>query len=543
MRSSHQPSAISHQSERFVSESDMQLPHAESQSLKGSEVNALMAGRCPIEIRAIACFVCVAIFFFSSTFLHLSGRAEAASEPSNRRGARFTTHEGKETRREIALVRTTAQGVTLQLLIPESDFEIETASDSREQSQGVGVESQIISFPGCRFTAQPFGVLRLPIQSTLISVPPDVDFQVRIVEKDFSTRKVAVTEVPGLSENLFTKQLSLRGNLRTGIHKTDRFFPTHLVETKTAGWIRENRVLPIQFNPVQYNPVRREVRFYHRLVVEVRFVRSSHALSTQGGSLAPESSVYDTLFENLLVNPQDVRQWRAPTFRIPQAPSIPSAAPRYKLSVTTDGMYSVTGRDLEAVGVNLDTITPRTLALTNSGKRVPIFVRGENDGRLDPADEIIFYGEQLHGDNSYINPFSDVNVYWLTWNAGPGSRMGTRTSLEGARDVEHHQHFLTRAHFEKDNHFRRFPDANLTASQRYAEFSQGLQERWFDLTELPPLPDDSWFWAQLTAPASKPFGVVLSGVTETALPATIRVNFYGRSKSEHQVEVWLNERR
>ena len=226
---------------------------------------------------------------------------------------------------------------------------------------------------------------------------------------------------------------------------------------------------------------------------------------------------------------------------MPQAPSITAVAPRHKLSVTQDGMYSVTGRDLEAVGVDIGAITPRTLTVTNRGKQVPIFVRGEGDGRLNPTDEIIFYGEQLHGEASYINPFSDENVYWLSWNAGPGSRMGTRTSLDGSVDAQTHPHFLTRAHFEKDSHFRRFPNANLTEDQRYQEFSQGLQERWFTLAELPPLPNDSWFWAQLTAPESKPFGVTLTGVANTAVPATIRIGFYGRSNTEHQADVWLND--
>ena len=509
-------------------------------------VNSLMQVR-STEIRSIACFVCVAIFLFLETVpflssslltrsIYSSGIADAAAIPSNERRARAATREGVGTQREIELVRSTSQGVTIQLLIPESDFEIGTEKNSLEQlrsnSQVLHVESQAISFPGCRFTAQSLGVLRLPVQSTLVGVPTDVDFQVRIVEKDFSTRKmqkvVSVSTLQGATQS----NASL---------ETDRFFPTNLVETKDAGWIRENRVLPIQLNPVQYNPVRREVRLYHRLVVEVRFIQSGNALSTPRGPLTPESSVYDTIFENLLVNPQDVQQWRAATFRMPQAPSIPSTGLRYKLSVTEDGMYSVTGQDLEAAGVNIDAIAPRTLTLTNRGKQVPIFVRGENDGRLNPVDEIVFYGEQLHGDTSYINPFSDENVYWLTWNAGPGSRMGTRTSLDDTDVVETHEHFLTRAHFEKDNHFRRFPDANLTENQVYQEYSQGLQERSFAVTELPPLPNDSWFWAQLTAPTSKAFGVTLAGVAGTALSATIRVGFYGRSKTEHQADAWLND--
>ncbi len=481
---------------------------------------------------AIVCFVFVIIFcflevspFLFSTFIHSYGRADAAPVSSSNRRARTTVREGVGAQREIELVRTTSQGVTIQLRIPESDFEIGTEVNSSDQFQEPRVETQTVSFPGCRFAVQSLGVLQLPVQSTLISVPTDTDFQVRIVEQDFSTRKMAVS----------------RQFPSTDSHKTDRFFPANLVETRAVGWIRENRVLPIQLNPVQYNPVRRELRLYHRLIVEVRFIRSGEALLARRGPLMSESSTYDAIFEGLLVNPQDARQWRGATIRSPQAPSLTAIAPRHKLSVTQDGMYSVTGRDLETVGVDIDAITPRTLTVINRGKQVPIFVRGEGDGRLDPTDEIIFYGEQLHGETSYINPFSDENVYWLSWNAGPGSRMGTRTSLDERMDVQIHTHFLTRAHFEKDNHFRRFPNANLTEEQRYQEFSQGLQERWFTLKELPPLPNDSWFWAQLTAPESQPFGITLTGVADTAVPATIRVGFYGRSNTEHQVDIWLND--
>ncbi len=513
----------------------------ESRLLKVKEANVLLADHCPVKIREVICFVFVALFcffdvsfFFPASFDHFYGRADAAPVSSDSRRA-GSAARGGEVRREIEWVRTTSQGVTIQLLIPESDFEVGIETDAPGQSQLRAVEGEGVSFPGCRFTLQPPFAFRFPVQSTLISVPAESNFQVRVVDQDFSTRKL---------QNVISASTSAPyGVAKSDISrlKTDHFFPSGLVETKQAGWIRENRVLPIQLNPVQYNPVRGEIRLYHRLVVEVRFIHSVDMMSTRRGPLTLESSVYDTIFESLLVNPQDVQQWRAPIVRIAKAPSISSVGPRCKLSVTKDGMYSVPGRDLEAIGISIGTIAPRTLALTNRGKRVPIFVRGENDGRFDATDEIIFYGERLHGDTSYINPFSDENVYWLSWNAGPGSRMGTRASLDGTVNAQVHQHFLTRAHFEKDNHFRRFPNANLTAEQRYREFSQGLQERWFVLSQLPPLPRDSWFWAQLTAPTSKPFGLTLSGVTETALPATIRIGFYGRSETDHQASVWLND--
>ena len=509
----------------------------------------------PIKRCIIACFIYLPLLFlletapFLSTDLGSFGNADAAPVSSSNRRARTAAREGVGTQRKIELVRTTPQGVTIQLFIPESDFEVEGEINSGDPFQESRTETQTVSFPGCRFAVQAPGALRLPVQSTLISVPTDADFQVRIVEQDFSTRKIAISSQqstvssPSWQENTLStaRRSTVSQKPITDSHKTTRFFPANLVETRQAGWIRENRVLPIQLNPVQYNPVRRELRLYHKLIVEIRFIRSGAALLEQRGTLMSESSTYDAIFESLLVNPRDVRQWRGTTFQVPQAPRLTAIAPRYKLSVTQDGMYSVTGQDLETGGVDIGVIAPRTLALTNRGKRVPIFVRGESDGRLDPTDEIIFYGEQLHGETSYIHPFSDENVYWLSWNAGPGSRMGTRTSLDGRVDAQIHTHFLTRAHFEKDSHFRRFPNANLTEDQRYQEFSQGLQERWFTLAELPPLPNDSWFWAQLTAPESKPFGLTLAGVANTAVPATIRIGFYGRSNTEHQADVWLND--
>ena len=429
--------------------------------------------------------------------------------------------------REVELVSATSVGVTIQLIIPESDFHLNNATTTTEVGK---VESQTFSFPGCRFTTEP-GMPRLPVQTTLIAVPADVDFQLRIVEKRFKTQKnierMAYTPTPQATTQ----------------PKKDRFFPNNIAEIREAGWIRENRILPIQLNPVQYNPVRREARLYHRIVVEVRFIETvSRAPSAMPSGLREESTVYNTIFNNLLINPQNAIQWRSPILQAPSAPSAPSMSPRYKISVTESGMYSITASDLTAAGADVTTIKPRTLKLTNRGRQIPIFVRGENDDRFNPTDEIVFYGERQHGETNYINPFTDENIYWLSWNAGPGSRMGTKTVLASTSNTQDHTLFLTRAHIEQDLTFRRFRDVNLGEGQTYEEFSQGLQTRSFRLTELPPLPDDSWFWAQLTAPSSKSFNFTLAGLADTARPATVRISLHGRSNTAHDCDIWLNDK-
>ncbi len=496
----------------------------------------------------------ITIFLYSEmshlpvmTPTHLNNVAVAAPISSRQRPYTAARNRAK-TQREIELVSSTSLGVTIQLVIPKSDFSFDnkpelfsgpergTGTQLGRDSQIPDVESPTISFPGCRFTTE-LGMPRLPIQSTLIGVPPDIQFQLRIVEKDFSTHKV--------EDLIFTSNLSAQ--LDTTRRK-DRFFPENLAEIGEASWIRENRVLPVQLNPVQYNPVRREIRVYHRLVVEVRFNSTGtrgqpSILSTVARGSHTESTAYDTIFGDMLINPQSANQWRSPIVRAPAAPSILSTTgPRYKISITESGMYSITAQDLAATGANLEAIAPATLTLTNKGKQIPIYVRGENDKRFDPIDEIIFYGERQHGETSYIDPYSDENIYWLSWNTGRGIRMGTKTVLANTSNRQTHLQFLTRAHFEKDREFRRFRNANLTANQTYSEFSQGLQTRNFSLTELPPLPDDSWFWAQLSAPASKPFAFTLPGVENTGRPATVRVSLHGRSNTEHHCNIWLNDK-
>lgn len=491
----------------------------------------------PIALRSPAYKLIIALFLCLNTSpvptpnseTHSFGIAVAAPTPLRNRSSRASTHNSVKTRREIKLVSSTAQGVTIQLVIPKSDFLFEDSGMVVSSQQSETVSS--ISFPGCNFTTE-FGALRLPMQSTLIGIPPDVDFQLRVVDKDFSTRKI-------------------EANASTSSKQRDSFFPARLAETRESGWIRENRVLPIQLNPVQYNPARREVRLYHRLVVEVRFSGAGRSAQSTVLSTTPigshtESTTFDAIFDDMLVNPQSAMKWRStPTSFVNAAPAAPSVlftGPRYRISVTDSGMYSITAQDLVDAGANLETIVPRTLTLTNKGKQIPIFVRGEGDKRLDPTDVIIFYGERQHGKTSYIDPYSDENIYWLSWGAGPGIRMGTKTPLPNTSNTQSYHRFLTRAHIEKDLQFRRFRNVNLTESQTYTEFSQGLLQRQFHLTELPPLPNDSWFWSQLTAPALKTFTFNLPGVSNTALPTTASVSLHGRSNTAHNCTIWLNDK-
>ncbi len=112
----------------------------------------------------------------------------------------------------------------------------------------------------------------------------------------------------------------------------------------------------------------------------------------------------------------------------------------YKISVGETGIYRITHADLQAAGFPLAGVDPRRLQLYFRGQEQAIVVQGQQDARFDPADVILFYGQQNDGTldtelyvtpqaqpHPYYNLYSDTTAYFLTWrlDAGVGRRMAS----------------------------------------------------------------------------------------------------------------------
>src|SRR5205085_1225172 len=81
----------------------------------------------------------------------------------------------------------------------------------------------------------------------------------------------------------------------------------------------------------------------------------------------------------------------------------------YKIGVVTQGVYKLTYQNLKEMGIKVDAINPQNIRLFgNGGGMLPfansvnryddvqenaIYVQGENDGKFDNADYILFYGQ------------------------------------------------------------------------------------------------------------------------------------------------------
>ena len=129
----------------------------------------------------------------------------------------------------------------------------------------------------------------------------------------------------------------------------------------------------------------------------------------------------------------------------------------YKVGVPANGMYKIDYNFLNSLGLNPANIDPRNIRIYgNGGGMLPeenadfrysdlqenaIMVVGENDGRFDQGDYILFYGKGPH-QWSYnaneqrfeheTNHYSDLYYYFITASMGAGKRINTVASTPNA---------------------------------------------------------------------------------------------------------------
>jgi len=135
------------------------------------------------------------------------------------------------------------------------------------------------------------------------------------------------------------------------------------------------------------------------------------------------------------------------------AHSVLASGSWYKIGVTTTGIYKITKSTLSALGINPSSIDPRNIRVygngggmlpeANAGFRYddlqenPVEVVGEEDGKFDDGDYVLFYGRGPHTwtlDPSTqkfvhtLNLYSDTSYYFITTDLGTGKRITTQSS-------------------------------------------------------------------------------------------------------------------
>ena len=345
-------------------------------------------------------------------------------------------------------------------------------------------------------------------QSCLVGIPLEGEVDIDIVEARVQRRAV--------SGDLKLEGMRLDGPAVLG----------------RVGMARDQRVAEVVFTPRLLEDG--TVEFYDKVVVDVRLPVAARSVARTKGDRWTEM-----LHRLNLVNYRQAQPWRHQRLRPLAKPVLEeSSAPRLRVVVRDQGLYRISGRDLEDAGINLKEVDVeglrmlygggRTLALkTITSAAVPlreiaVVVEDGGDGRFDRDDGILFYGEAVARWNYssvsrrfvYIkNPYTDVNVYWLELGRGTaGLRAEAHRGVLDASDPERPESFRERVHVESED---------LVLLQTY-----GIKSGY------------EWYWIDFAGNARN-FTNVIRDPAEGQVRA--RFGFFGWSNATHRFTVRWND--
>ncbi len=224
-----------------------------------------------------------------------------------------------------------------------------------------------------------------------------------------------------------------------------------LVRFGIYGMMRSVPVQSLILSPVEYNPSSRSIKIYTKIIFQVNFSNN------QTVSSIPASN----LLNRALVNYDAAKYWGVRVDRKLQKKtvinSVLASGTWVRFEAPTEGIYKITKSMLPSFGIDPNTVDPRTIKIYNNGGKVlpenlsasrpsdlvenAIIVVGEDDGKFDDSDYILFYGrgnDFWDYDSStgtfkrFYHPYSNQNYFWITSGGTRGKRMANQTSLNSS---------------------------------------------------------------------------------------------------------------
>jgi len=245
--------------------------------------------------------------------------------------------------------------------------------------------------------------------------------------------------------------------------------PVYLGE---EGFIRDQRVVELVFAPRQEEDGR--LVAYERVVADLRFTGAGETRGRRRRDRWGEEFLRQTL-----LNYDQARKWR----RRRGAGKVVSLDDGLqaegmillRVQVREEGLYRVTGGDLEELGIGLRDVDPASLRLFYGGGRplpltieepplarreIGLVVEDGGDGRFDEEDFVLFYGEPVsrweyeteQGQHRYLhNLYTYENVYWLGVGGDvPRRELASRSGALREAAPQRPQSFRVRVHQESE---------------------------------------------------------------------------------------------
>lgn len=175
----------------------------------------------------------------------------------------------------------------------------------------------------------------------------------------------------------------------------------------------------------------------------------------------------DDIIQSTVVNYNQAVNWAIePKSLKKNSGSIFSNSNFYRFAIKNEGVYIIKANQLADYGIDKNSVDPRTIKIYTMGgaplnedfnseiiyepKQIPIIVVGEEDGKFDDNDYILFYAQGVDfwqaGKNSNIyrnrNPYAKDNKYLITSGGTQGLRVAKVNSTTGGISINSTKAYL-----------------------------------------------------------------------------------------------------
>ncbi|MDP2036675.1 MAG: type IX secretion system sortase PorU [Ignavibacteria bacterium] len=224
---------------------------------------------------------------------------------------------------------------------------------------------------------------------------------------------------------------------------------TDLVTFGDFGLVRNLPVQTIKVYPVQFDAASNQIKIYNKIVFRVNIAASS----------SNKTIVNDETLSSLIDNWQIAKNWgEQQQSRLQKVSnSLLADGTWFRFETNEEGIHKIDRTFLQNLGVDVNTIDPKTIKIygyggapltedlskTNNKGLIEnaIKIIGEEDGKFDAADYILFYArptdfweynKEYETVKRTKNYYAKKNYYWLTFGGTAGKRMADKASLNAS---------------------------------------------------------------------------------------------------------------
>jgi len=410
----------------------------------------------------------IAVIFIALCAVALGWTGTQLAAPSPKRAPRTSMSQ----RAQARLVSHTAREIVIEFESPF--YEVSRDPETDEAVQFTVKGAQLFHQPGFPL---------LPVIAQPVDCPPG-EIQLQILQVEEEQHPLPKFRALMDDQRVVAKDDDLMGDILQGeipeqqetkTLRTEGCWPHQAVELHEGGVFRGHRLMSLRFYPVRLDLSKQTLQWTRR--ARVRLLLPAWEGTPEFLNRRYDAPNETALLENILgpLAPVALQTHQIEDQETPVQGIQTEFSPRFKILIAEEGVYRISQEMLASAGVPVEQIDPRTIKIKVRDNEIPIFVQGEVDGIFDSYDYLEFYGIENRGtyvrpdrgvDSSggekvyyssteaiYKDPWSDENVYWLSWNGPYGRRLGEENA-DWLPNVGEPVLFLrTTIHYEEDRYY------------------------------------------------------------------------------------------